>query len=73
MKYERMIRKADFRDEIMVWCPLRAEYGEKIIETSSLRVWIEWPPFDAHVCEFEVEQWLNACYIDLLLIVYFFS
>ena len=24
-----------------------------------------WQPFDFHICKFEMEQWLNACDIDL--------
>ena len=24
-----------------------------------------WPPFDVHICKFEMEQWLKACDIDV--------
>ena len=65
MKYERMVRRADFRDGMIVWYPLRTECDERIIETSSMGIWMEGSSFDVHLCEFEMEQCLNVCFIDL--------
>ena len=45
-------------------CHFRTEYDERIIETSVVGVWIEWPPFDVYIHTFEVGQWLNTCDID---------
>ena len=53
MKYERKIRRVYLRDGILGLCPLRTDYDEIIIETSSVGVWVEWPPFDVYVHESE--------------------
>ena len=63
--YERNIRSADLRDPIVELCPLLFEDEERVIKTSKVRVWMGWPPFDIHICKFEMEQWLNASNIDL--------
>ena len=65
VKYERKIRRADLRDGMVELCPLRTDDEERVIETSSVEVWVGWPPFDVHICKFEMEQWLKACDIDL--------
>ena len=65
VKYERKIRRADLRDGIVTLCPLRTDDDERLVETSSVGVWMGWPPFDVHICKFEMEQWLKACEIDL--------
>ena len=63
--YLRRIRRANLRDGIVELCPLRTDYDGRVIETSSVGVWMGWPPFDVHICKFEMEQWLKACDIDL--------
>ena len=65
MGYERKTRRADLQDAIVELCPLRVDDYERVIETSKVRVWMGWPPFDVHICKFETEQWLNAFDIDL--------
>ena len=64
-EYERRIRRADLRDTIVKLSPLRTGEDERVIKTSLVEVWMGWPPFDVHICKFEMEQWLNACDIDL--------
>ena len=65
VEYERKIRRADLRDGTVALCPLRTNDEARVRETNSLKVWIGWPPFDVHICKFEMEQWLKACDIDL--------
>ena len=64
-EYERRIRRADLRDTIVELSPLRTDEDERGIETSIVGVWMRWPPFDVHICKFEMEHCLNACDIDL--------
>ena len=64
-EYERKIRRADLRDPMLALCPLRMNDEGRVIETSNAVVWMGWPPFDFHICKFEMEQWLKACDIDL--------
>ena len=65
LKYERNIRRADLRDGMVTLCPLRTDHDKGVVETSIVQVWMGWPPFDVHICKFEMEQWLNACDVDL--------
>ena len=65
VKYERKIRRTDLRDAMVVLPPLRMGDEETSIETSDVKVWMGWPPFDVRICKFEMEQWLNAFNIDL--------
>ena len=64
-EYERRIRRADLRDTIVELSPLRTDEEERVIETSIVGVWMGWPPFDVHICRFEMEHWLDAYDIDL--------
>ena len=64
-EYERRIRRADLRDTVVELSPLRTDEDDRVIETSTAGVWMGWPPFDVHICKFEMEHWLNACDIDL--------
>ena len=65
VKYDRKIRRADLREQTVELCPLRMDSEETVIKTRCVRVWLGWPPFDVHICKSEIEQWLNACDIDL--------
>ena len=65
VKYERKIRRADLRDGTVTLCPVRKDDDERVVETSIVAVWMGWPPFDVHICMFEMDQWLKACDIDL--------
>ena len=62
---ERKIKRLDLRDGILACRPMRTEYDERITEASSVGVCMDWPPFDFHVCRFELKQWLNACDTEL--------
>ena len=55
VKYERKIRRSDLRDRVVLFCPPRTDYDERIIETSSVGMWMGWPLFDVHVNKFEME------------------
>ena len=65
VKYDRKIRRSDLRDGMVSLCPMRTNDDERVVETSIVGVWMGWPPFDVHICKFEMEQWLKACDIDL--------
>ena len=54
--YKSSIRKAELRDGMEALRSLRTEYCEIIVETSSVGVWVERPPFDVRICQFEMEQ-----------------
>ena len=65
VKYERKIKRANLREGMVTLCPLRTEDDVRVVETSIVEVWMGWPPFDVHICKFEMDQWLKACDIDL--------
>lgn len=58
-------KKGGLNDVMVELCPLRTDHDEIIVEASSMGVWMEWPPSDLDICDFEIEQWLNAC--DMVL------
>ena len=59
------MRRSDFRYGMMIWYTLQTECDDRIVEKSSAGVWMEWSLFDVHMCWFEMDQCLNACFIDL--------
>ena len=65
VKYERKLRRADLRDGMVTLYPQRTNDNKRATERSSVKVWMVWPPFDVHICKFEMEQWLKACDMDL--------
>ena len=65
VKYERKIRNADLRDGMVTLCSLRTNDETRVVEMNIVGVWVGCSPFDVHICKFEMEQWLNACDIDL--------
>ena len=61
-KYGRKIMRPDLRKSMVEFCPLRVkERGEALVErTSTDRMWMRSPAFDARMCKFEVDQWFDA-------------
>ena len=49
VKYARNLTLACFQNRIVAMYSLRTDYDERIIETISVGVWIERPPFDVHI------------------------
>ena len=43
------MRKADLQVGMMIWYTLHIEFDERIIQTSTVRVWMEWSLFDFHM------------------------
>ena len=63
-EYERKIRRADQRDAIVAFRILRVDDEGTVVGTVDLVVRMGWPQFDVHICNFDVDQWLNTCIID---------
>ncbi len=66
--YRRRIVQPNLLKPIVELSPLSVNgHGiEAVVErTSTARVWAGWPVFDVRICKFEVDQWVNACNIDI--------
>ena len=66
--YGRKIVRADLRKPMVELCPLLVNgdgEGAVVKKTSITRVWTGWTAFDMRICKFEVEQWLDACDLDI--------
>ncbi len=66
--YGRKIVKAELRKPMVELCPLRViddGMGTTVETTRTARVWMGWPVFDVRICKFEVDQWVDACNIDV--------
>ncbi len=68
--YGRRVVRTQLGNSVVEFSPLfvnKDGIGESSVleRTSTARVWMGWPPFDLQICKFEVDQWLNACKIDL--------
>ncbi len=66
--YGRQIVRTDLRKPVVELCPLRVHghgIDATVKRTSTARVWTGWPPFDTQICQFELDQWLAACDVNL--------
>ncbi len=66
--YGRKIMRANLRRPMVEMCPLRIDgdgIEKTVSRTSTARMWMGWPAFDVRICKFEVEQWLDACDVNI--------
>ncbi len=66
--YGRKIVRANLRKPMVEMCPLLMDGDgiENIVaRKSTARIWMGWPPFEVGICKFEVDQWLDACDLNI--------
>ncbi len=66
--YGRKIVRAELGKPMVELCPLLVDKDgiEPVVRrTSTARVWTGWPAFDVRICKFEVDQWFDACGLDI--------
>ncbi len=64
--YDRKITRAELGKPMVELSPLLVDdYDAEVEKQGTARVWMGWPPFDPRICKFEVDQWLDACNLDI--------
>ncbi len=67
-RYGRTVLRGDLQRPMVELCPLRVNgygLGATVERTRTARIWMGWPPFDVRICQFELNQWLASCDVNL--------
>ena len=66
--YGRKIIRPNLREQMVELCQLYVNgygIGAVMDQMSTARVWLGWPAFDVRICKFEMDQWLDACNVNI--------